>query len=99
MKAVQDDQPAVVLDQMNRMVQARRHDPPHPTIYATALASVQIEPASAVFVGDTYGADYAGPVAAGMTAFLIDPERRHDIPAARRLDSIADLPERLSTGP
>jgi putative hydrolase of the HAD superfamily len=72
---------------------------PHPAIYATALASVQIEPASAVFVGDTYAADYAGPEAAGMAAFLIDPGRRHDIPAARRLDSLADLPERLGTGP
>jgi len=71
---------------------------PHPAIYATALASAAIEPASAVFAGDTYEADYAGPEAAGMTAFLIDPGRRHDIPAARRLDSIADLPERLSTG-
>ena len=68
---------------------------PHPAIYAAALTRLQISPAGAVFAGDTYEADYAGPVAAGMTAFLIDPERRHDIPAARRLESLADLPRRL----
>jgi putative hydrolase of the HAD superfamily len=58
-----------------------------------------VTPADAVFVGDTYAADYAGPVAAGMAAFLIDPGRRHDIPAARRLESLADLPPRLRAGP
>ena len=72
---------------------------PHPAIYAAALGRLEISPASAVFVGDTYEADYAGPVAAGMAAFLIDPERRHDIPAARRLESLADLPRRLRAAP
>jgi putative hydrolase of the HAD superfamily len=72
---------------------------PHPAIYARALRLLAIPAASAVFAGDTYEADYAGPVAAGMTAFLIDPGRRHAIPAARRLDSLADLPGRLGAGP
>lgn len=72
---------------------------PHPAIYAAALGRLEISPASAAFAGDTYEADYAGPVAAGMTAFLIDPGRRHDIPAARRLESLADLPQRLAAGP
>lgn len=72
---------------------------PHPAIYAAALGRLAIPAASAVFAGDTYEADYAGPAAAGMTAFLIDPGRRHDIPAARRLDSLADLPRRLGAGP
>jgi putative hydrolase of the HAD superfamily len=71
---------------------------PHPAIYAAALTRLEISPAGAVFAGDTYEADYAGPVAAGMTAFLIDPERRHDIPAARRLETLADLPRRLRAG-
>jgi putative hydrolase of the HAD superfamily len=69
---------------------------PHPAIYAAALTRLRIPPAGAVFAGDTYEADYAGPVAAGMTAFLIDPGRRHDIPDARRLESLADLPRCLS---
>jgi putative hydrolase of the HAD superfamily len=72
---------------------------PHPAIYAAALDRLGISAASAVFAGDTYETDYAGPVEAGMTAFLIDPERRHDIPAGRRLDSLADLPGRLGVGP
>jgi putative hydrolase of the HAD superfamily len=68
---------------------------PHPAIYAAALSRLDADPAAAAFVGDTYDADYAGPAAAGMTAFLIDPGRRHDIPADRRLGSLADLPARL----
>jgi putative hydrolase of the HAD superfamily len=68
---------------------------PHPAMYAAALSRLDADPAATAFVGDTYDADYAGPVAAGMTAFLIDPGRRHDIPAGRRLGSLADLPARL----
>jgi putative hydrolase of the HAD superfamily len=68
---------------------------PHPAIYAAALGRVGADPARTVFAGDTYDADYAGPAAAGMTAFLIDPEGRYDIPAGRRLRSLADLPGRL----
>ena len=50
---------------------------PHPVIYAEALHRLDITAASAVFAGDTYSADYAGPVAAGMTAFLIEIGRAH----------------------
>ncbi len=69
---------------------------PHPSIYAEALRRLRITAASAVFVGDTYNADYAGPTAAGLTAFLIDPAHRHDISARQRLCSLADLPGRLA---
>lgn len=68
---------------------------PHPAIYAEALRRLGITAASAVFAGDTYDADYAGPQAAGITAFLIDPAGRYDIPARQRLRSLADLPQRL----
>ncbi|HYN94035.1 MAG TPA: HAD family hydrolase [Pilimelia sp.] len=68
---------------------------PHPTIYATALDALGIEARAAVFVGDTYGPDFAGPERAGMTAYLIDPHRRTPVPDARRLASIFDLPARL----
>lgn len=70
---------------------------PHPAIYAEALDRLGITAARAVFAGDTYSADYAGPATAGMTAFLIDPARRHDIPPSHRLRSLADLPGRLRT--
>jgi putative hydrolase of the HAD superfamily len=68
---------------------------PHPASYAAALRQLGADPAAAAFAGDTYDADYAGPLAAGMTAFLIDPGARHDIPAGHRLGSLADLPARL----
>ena len=37
-------------------------------------------------------ADYAGPVAEAMQAYLIDPHGRHSVPSDRRLGSLADLP-------
>lgn len=68
---------------------------PHPAIYQSALTALGITASAAVFVGDSHDADYLGPEAAGITAYLIDPQRRHDVPEERRLDSLADLPARL----
>ncbi|MEV0562291.1 HAD family hydrolase [Dactylosporangium sp. NPDC050588] len=72
------------------------HRKPHPAIYTATVAALGIEPSAAVFVGDTYLADFAGPEKFGMTAFLIDPARRADVPEARRLASVLDLPARMS---
>ena len=42
---------------------------PHPRIYAAALAEAGVEaPAEARFVGDTWGPDVMGPLAAGIPA-------------------------------
>ncbi|HEY1488353.1 MAG TPA: HAD family hydrolase [Micromonosporaceae bacterium] len=68
---------------------------PHPAIYAEALDRLGVDPADAVFVGDTYDADFVGPESAGIRAYLIDPAHAYDIPADRRLESLADLPSRL----
>jgi len=68
---------------------------PHPSIYAAALDRLGIDASRAVFVGDTYDTDFAGPEAAGIPAYLIDPAHAYVIPADRRLDSLADLPARL----
>jgi putative hydrolase of the HAD superfamily len=68
---------------------------PRPEIFAATLDTLGIDAASAVFVGDTYTPDFVGPERAGITAFLIDPDRRAPVPDERRLDSIADLPVRL----
>lgn len=68
---------------------------PHPAIYTEAFARLRITAAEAAFVGDTYAADYAGPIAMGMVAFLIDPDQGNDIPAERRLRSLSELPDRL----
>jgi putative hydrolase of the HAD superfamily len=70
---------------------------PHPRIYTTALDALGGVPAAAaVFVGDSYLADYAGPAAVGIPAFLIDPAGTARIPAERRLASLFDLPDALS---
>ncbi len=68
---------------------------PHPAIYAETLHRLGSAAASSVFVGDSFVADYAGPQAVGITAFLIDPTGQHDVPDDRRLRSLVDLPERL----
>ncbi|MEV0134336.1 HAD family hydrolase [Dactylosporangium sp. NPDC050688] len=86
-----------ILDAMDAVVTSvevgRRK--PHPAIYAAAVERLGIEPGAAVFVGDTYTADFAGPERFGMTAYLIDPSGRADVPADRRLRSVHDLPEAM----
>ncbi len=71
---------------------------PHPEIYATALRGLGIGPADAVFVGDTYRADFQGPERVGIRAYLIDPGGRAPVPPDRRLGSVFELPDRLVAG-
>jgi putative hydrolase of the HAD superfamily len=65
---------------------------PHPRMYAAALEAMRVAPGEAIFVGDSYLADYAGPSAAGITAYLIDPAKVADVPDERRIASVFDLP-------
>jgi putative hydrolase of the HAD superfamily len=67
---------------------------PHPAMYAAALDALDIPAGEAIFVGDSYSADFAGPGAAGITAFLIDPRKAADVPPERRIDSVFDLRSR-----
>jgi hypothetical protein len=60
-----------------------------------ALARLPADLARVALAGHPGDAGYAGPLAAGMTPFLIDPGHRHEIPAGRRLTSPADLVARL----
>lgn len=69
---------------------------PHPTIYTAALNELGIAPGVAVFVGDTYEADYRGPLRAGIRSLLIDPHSQVAIPPEARLSSIFELPARLA---
>jgi putative hydrolase of the HAD superfamily len=71
---------------------------PHPAIYRAALERLGPHPRDAVFVGDTYEADFAGPRRAGMAAVLIDPAREAPVADADRIDSIFDLPGWLAAG-
>ena len=68
---------------------------PHESIYLAAADRLGVRPEQVAFVGDSYEPDYLGPTQVGMTAFLIDPDRRHDVPEASRLDSVVDLEQRL----
>jgi putative hydrolase of the HAD superfamily len=68
---------------------------PHPAIYTAALECLGITAGNAVFVGDSFIADYAGPTAVGLTAFLIDPDQQHSVPPGRRLSSLHELPAHL----
>lgn len=69
---------------------------PHPTIYTAALDAMGSAPTDTAFVGDTHAADFVGPSAAGITAFLIDPADRFGVPADRRLAHICDLEAALA---
>jgi len=68
---------------------------PHSSIYTAALNALDCSATEAVFIGDNYEADYAGPTRAGMHALLIDPEAEHPIPANHRLASVLDVAEAL----
>ena len=57
---------------------------PHPSTYRAALAALGTTAADTVFVGDTRDADYHGPRAVSMQAFLIDPGGVHDIDESHR---------------
>lgn len=69
---------------------------PHQSIYDAALDRIGCTAAEALFVGDSYEADYAAPIRAGMSAFLIDPAHEHDIPPADRLTSVLDVVAAIS---
>lgn len=68
---------------------------PHPVIYEEALRRLGITAGNAVFVGDNYIADYVGPTASGMSAYLLNSAADVDVPDRRRLNSLADLSKRL----
>ncbi|MBO0811388.1 MAG: HAD family hydrolase [Microlunatus sp.] len=68
---------------------------PHPEIYRAALDQLGIDATAALFVGDTYAADYDGPRRLGIRALLIDPGRSAPVPEQDRLAGLVDLGDRL----
>ena len=68
---------------------------PHPSIYDLSIQRMGCAASSIAFVGDSYESDYLGPRRAGMDAYLIDPQARHQVPAAARLHSVLDIAARL----
>jgi putative hydrolase of the HAD superfamily len=71
---------------------------PRPEIFAAAMEALGAQACDAVFVGDSYDADYLGPTSMGMDAYLIAGDGLDipaGVPASRRLGSVLDLETRL----
>jgi putative hydrolase of the HAD superfamily len=67
---------------------------PDPSIFAAALATLAVEPAQAVMVGDSPEDDIAGALSLGLRAYLLDRGGDHpDSPG--RLNGLDELPEAL----
>lgn len=71
---------------------------PHPRIYADALEAAEVEAGEALFIGDTWGPDVEGPLAAGIRAVYLRREGHwpdgtcpHDAPASTGTPVLADL--------
>jgi putative hydrolase of the HAD superfamily len=67
---------------------------PHADIFFHALSQVGAVPENSAYIGDSFHADYQGSRAAGMVAYLIDPDGTNPVPAPARLTDIFEL-ERL----
>ncbi|MEU7883635.1 HAD family hydrolase [Microbispora bryophytorum] len=87
-----------VLDSMDAVVLSvdvgRRK--PHADIYQAALHQLAVSAQGVWFIGDSYEADYVGPRRMGMEALLIDPQGKTSVPLHHRLETVFDLPHRLS---
>ena len=75
----------------------------NPRIYSHTLAKAGLEPEDVLFVGDTWGADVEGPLAAGMTPMYLrrdghwpDASCPHDEPRGRGVTVAPDLSTILS---
>jgi putative hydrolase of the HAD superfamily len=68
---------------------------PNPEIFRRTCERLQVLPAEALHVGDSFAEDYEGARAAGLSALLLDRKDRHpDLP--ERIRSLGELAERLS---
>lgn len=85
---------------VDAMVGSRLHGrtKPHPSIFESALALLDVLPADAAMVGDSYEDDIAGARALGMKAILLDRDGlRPDEP--ERIDTLLALPAALGLAP
>jgi putative hydrolase of the HAD superfamily len=69
---------------------------PSRSIFEHALNVSNGQKETALFVGDSYAADYEGAKAAGLACLLIDPDQRYDVPKSRRLEAVVDVPLAIS---
>jgi putative hydrolase of the HAD superfamily len=67
---------------------------PFPSIFQHALEQLRIRADDAIYIGDSYAADYQGATAAGIRCILIDPQEQHpDVPS--RIASLFELEKHL----
>lgn len=66
---------------------------PHPAIFEHTLAVLDLAPTQAVYVGDSFDADYRGATGVGMGCYLVGRHAR--VPVHRQIASVFDLPARL----
>jgi FMN hydrolase / 5-amino-6-(5-phospho-D-ribitylamino)uracil phosphatase len=71
---------------------------PHPSIFLAALEQLDVRPAHAAMVGDSYEDDIEGARALGMTAYLLDRDERFP-EAPDRLTDLRALPVALGLEP
>jgi putative hydrolase of the HAD superfamily len=64
---------------------------PHADIFRHALSKVGAVAETSAYIGDSFRADYQGPSALGMTAYLIDPACTAQVPDSARLSDILEL--------
>lgn len=72
---------------------------PDPRIFAVALEAMNVAPERAWYVGDMPAIDVVGARRAGLRPVLMDPFGFHHHADYDRVDSLADLAERIATSP
>ena len=71
---------------------------PHASIFERALNLTGSSSENALYVGDSFAADYIGAKGVGMRCLLIDPNKKQDIPEKDRISSVLDVPAMLVAG-
>jgi putative hydrolase of the HAD superfamily len=72
-----------------------RRRKPSACIFQHALGKTGGHAGAAVYIGDSYAADYVGATEAGLRCLLIDPQQVHAIPEAARLSTILEVASAL----
>ena len=63
---------------------------PHPSIFHDTLTAMQLNASQAIYIGDSYRADFLGAQGVGMTCFLVGKHAR--VPDAYQIPTVVDLP-------
>lgn len=89
-----------VADYFSEIVTSVEHGKRKPcaSIFQQALKATGGESQTAVYVGDSFAADYIGAKGIGMRCLLIDPHEKQDVPAEDRIAHVLDLRHALVAG-